>query len=245
MSSELETDHNFRIPQHILGDWRNFYEHRDMLRVREVKVRGGPQLLIMTYNVFGRCGHKRYRNSNDETCIQYRYTVLVHEVGRYNPDIICFQEIDRRPKIKNFEKHLLQLGYSFYYLNHNLVSTMAICYKTNFFSDARYDLHFYSEMVLENPKLDKHCVMFLGLRFTKDFLQNHNKILKNYLVVANTHLEVGNSWKLKTRQTAYLLKGIRAFSEQYSGQGGLSNCYTFLAGDFNPLPTLRLIFLWL
>ncbi|OBA20625.1 Endonuclease/exonuclease/phosphatase [Metschnikowia bicuspidata var. bicuspidata NRRL YB-4993] len=194
----------------------------------------------MTYNVFALCGHWRFRDSNGFPMIHFRYPILTHEIGTYRPDIVCLQEIDRR-ETRKLQERLGMLGYSMVFLYHNTVNTMAVCYRNNLFSEVRQEQSYYSVLTsndLAGNDHGRHCVMMMCLSFNEDFLEGHSQPLRNGLIIVNTHLPCGeHQSKSRTRQTAALMKSIKEFSESLGAENGYSDCYTFLAGDFNSGPS--------
>ncbi|KAF7998637.1 hypothetical protein HF325_006990 [Metschnikowia pulcherrima] len=57
------SDHNVDVDQNIVSNLSGFYQHRNMLQIRSPKIRG-PQLSIMTYNIWTQCPKRRYRDGD-------------------------------------------------------------------------------------------------------------------------------------------------------------------------------------
>ena len=230
-------DHNVVVDQNIVSDLSGFYQHRNMLEIRSPKIRG-PQLSIMTYNIRTQCPKRRYRDGDGICYADQRYAVLAHEIGSYDADIVCLQEVEQA-NMYRFRQRLSKLGYQLVLSMHNSINAMAICYKRDLFTEVLWKIKHYEDSMLfshsNNP--DSHRALLLCLGFKDEFLESRLRPSKGGLIIANTHLPADTHLRLKkTEQTAALLDYISEFSKQCTADYGVSDCYTFLAGDFNSTP---------
>ncbi|KAM9905031.1 hypothetical protein OXX69_007333 [Metschnikowia pulcherrima] len=76
------------------------YKYREMLPSIETSVTSGVQLTIMTYNILTMFNWRKYEYV-DTDFLDIRFEVLLREVSRYNPDIVCLQEVDLQ-KLSDF-----------------------------------------------------------------------------------------------------------------------------------------------
>ncbi|GEQ66709.1 hypothetical protein JCM33374_g372 [Metschnikowia sp. JCM 33374] len=230
MSPVLKNHHNFS--PYIMEDWSEFYKHRRQLPVHDSEITNGPQLSIMTYNLFTQCAKRRFRNSNGHTLEHCRYTILAHEIATYSSDIVCLQEVSR-VRLSPLELCLQKLGYEMTYSRHSTANTMAICYKKDLFTKVTSEVQYYSDAI-EHGCVEHNCALLLSLKFTEEFLQGHSVPSKKGLIIVNTHLPCQDySWERKSHRTAVLLKFIKKFEQKCFTDDGLTNCYRFVAGDFN------------
>ncbi|KAJ8143210.1 hypothetical protein OY671_003646 [Metschnikowia pulcherrima] len=210
------------------------YEYREMLPITETNVTSGVQLTIMTYNILTICDWRKYVYV-DTDFLDIRFQVLLREVSRYNPDIVCLQEVDLQ-KLSVFEECFEASGYEILLSRHNTVTTMAICYKKDLFEAVHSQISKYSSE-LHYSQHKNNCAMMLCLKFKDAILDSHPKPSKDGLIIVNTHLTSG--WGLeciKREQVGVLFKFMKRFAHYCDVHLGLKSCYTFLAGDFNSEP---------
>lgn len=142
----------FHLYEHYIHTNSELYEKipRDWMVVDDVEVKeaSGGNVTVMTYNIL---------SETFATTQQYGYCPpwalewshrseqLLEEIGRWLPDIICLQELEKRVYQGNFTIQLEHLGYSGIYSQKSRAKTMymdqqehidgcAIFYKTEYFN---------------------------------------------------------------------------------------------------------------
>ncbi|GEQ69406.1 hypothetical protein JCM33374_g3078 [Metschnikowia sp. JCM 33374] len=207
-----------------------YYKYRPILQIPGSEYTNGPQVSIMTYNLY----HPQEEVDYDAS----KYTreqILLFEIARYNPDIICLQEVDDHYR---WIERFAMFGYNMRVANTNKFHSLAICYKWELFEEFDHkSISFWSFGTgdVRETFVTSQGALFVCLRFKPDFLKGHKPPSRDALIVGTTHLP---STKIKmfgrTRDTAILLHAIEQFAKSIRNLCEAPyRFYTFVAGDFN------------
>lgn len=208
----------------------SYYWHRPMLKIKESKYTNGPQLSIMTYNLLHPCDRKRYPISG-----MTREQILLVEVVRYNPDIVCLQEVSTKFK---WAEIFARYGYTMRILRPNKFHGNAIAYKSDLFLEhSSEEVKFWGneDGLIDEKYPSFHGALLLCLNFKPEFLKGCNHPSREAIIIGCTHLpSTGARTFSRVRATAILFKSIERFTQYIRSKGDFSRqFYTFLAGDFN------------
>lgn len=206
------------------------YRHRPMLPIQESIYTNGPQVSIMTYNLFSPSEEELYFIPN-----YTRERLLLREISRYNPDIVCLQEVtDHHRMVERFARR----GYNMRVFTTNEYHSIAICYKWDLFQEFDHKkISFPRRGTTKSgdPRPSTHGALFLCLRFKPDLLDGHKAPSKDAIIVGTTHFPLKELMAADRAILAGdLLKDVASFAESIRKICNASfEFYTFIAGDLN------------
>ncbi|QBM89323.1 RNA exonuclease NGL2 [Metschnikowia aff. pulcherrima] len=204
--------------------------YRPMLRIQESEYTNGPQLSIMTYNLFEPCEWEKY-----PTPKYARSTILMNKIARYNPDIVCLQELsDHSRWIERFARY----GYILRVAHPNKYHSIAIGYKCELFQEFDHESTTFLPFNVghEVEPASRHGALFICLQFRKEFLDGFKLPSKDAIIVGTTHLPLrGVRSAERTKFTASLMTATQQFADSVRIACAATpfQFYTFIAGDFN------------
>ncbi|XP_041667843.1 protein angel homolog 1 isoform X2 [Cheilinus undulatus] len=165
----------------------------------------------------------------------YRCSLLLEEIAKWAPDILCLQEVQENHYNEHLFPVLSQMGYTCVYKRRTGDKTdgCATCYRSNLFSERSVTLlEFYRP---DTELLDRHnvgIVLLLQPVVTRDSVV---KAKGPPLCVANTHLLFNpRRGDVKLAQLAILMADIDSVVRSCKAMG--EHCNIILCGDFNSLP---------
>lgn len=223
-----------RVASRIDSRLYSLFLFRHMLQLKGITYTHGPQVSIMTYNVLYLIGKKKTYSFEGLDSHRLRERVILSEIGRYNPDILCLQEVPVGENCEWWEKRLFELGYELTFVYVGMQDHgIAVCFKYDLFTEICND---YSNLDGCMDELGANrAVLFLCLGYKEKFLRGHTKPSRQGLIIGNTHLGSTRAIRHeKMEQMWFLSEAARRF-EDFLREKTKSDYrfYKFLAGDFN------------
>ncbi|XP_026184756.1 protein angel homolog 1 [Mastacembelus armatus] len=169
----------------------------------------------------------------------YRYFLLLEEIQKWAPDILCLQEVQENHYHEHLYPVLSQMGYTCVYKRRTGTKTdgCATCYRGDYFSVVSLSqLEFFRP---ETELLDRHNVGIV-LLLQPVATQGVKVTAKGPpLCVANTHLLFNpRRGDVKLAQLAIMLAEIDSMVQSCATKG--EHCNVILCGDFNSVPHMPL-----
>ncbi|XP_070776757.1 protein angel homolog 1 [Enoplosus armatus] len=169
----------------------------------------------------------------------YRCSLLLEEILKWAPDILCLQEVQENHYHEQLYPALSQMGYTCVYKRRTGTKTdgCATCYRSSCFTEVSVTLleFFRPEMEL----LDRHNVGIVLLLWPVVIRGSEVKAKGPPLCVANTHLLFNpRRGDVKLTQLAIMLAEIDSVVKSCKADG--EHCNIILCGDFNSVPHMPL-----
>ncbi|TDG98766.1 hypothetical protein EPR50_G00203720 [Perca flavescens] len=165
----------------------------------------------------------------------YRCSLLLEEIKKWEPDILCLQEVQENHYHEQLYPVLSQMGYTCVYKRRTGTKTdgCATCYRSScFFEVSVTSLEFFRP---ETELLDRHNVGIVLLLRPVVIQGSEVKAKGPPLCVANTHLLFNPSrGDVKLAQVAIMLAEIDSVVKSCKAKG--KHCNLILCGDFNSVP---------
>ncbi|XP_034713530.1 protein angel homolog 1 [Etheostoma cragini] len=165
----------------------------------------------------------------------YRCSLLLEEIKKWEPDIMCLQEVQENHYHDQLYPVLSQMGYTCVYKRRTGTKTdgCATCYRSScFFEVSVTSLEFFRP---ETELLDRHNVGIVLLLQPVVIQGSELKAKGPPLCVANTHLLFNPSrGDVKLAQLAIMLAEIDSVVKSCKAKG--KHCNLILCGDFNSVP---------
>ncbi|MED6251655.1 hypothetical protein ATANTOWER_000976 [Ataeniobius toweri] len=169
----------------------------------------------------------------------YRCSLLLSEIEKWAPDILCLQEVQENHYHEDLHPALSQMGYTCVYQRRTGKKTdgCAICYQSTCFTEAAVSkLEFFRP---ETKLLDRHNVGIVLLLRPLVATGAELKEAGPPLCVANTHLLFNpRRGDVKLAQLAIMLAEIDAMIKSCKARG--EHCNVVFCGDFNAIPYMPL-----
>ncbi|XP_007549329.2 protein angel homolog 1 isoform X1 [Poecilia formosa] len=169
----------------------------------------------------------------------YRCNLLLKEIEKWAPDILCLQEVQENHYHEHLHPVLSQRGYICVYQRRTGTKTdgCAVCYQSSRFAEAAVSkLEFFRP---ETGLLDRHNVGVVLLLRPLVTTEAEVKEAGPPLCVANTHLLFNpRRGDVKLAQLAIMLAEIDAVIKSCKARG--EHCNVVFCGDFNSIPHLPL-----
>uniref|UniRef100_UPI0037E6FFF4 protein angel homolog 1 n=1 Tax=Semicossyphus pulcher TaxID=241346 RepID=UPI0037E6FFF4 len=169
----------------------------------------------------------------------YRCKLLIEEILKWAPDILCLQEVQENHYHEQLYPVLSQMDYTCVYKRRTGTKTdgCATCYRSSRFSELSVTLlEFFRP---ETELLDRHNVGIVLLLQPVVTKGSAVKAKGPPLCVANTHLLFNpRRGDVKLAQLAILLAEIDSVFKSCKAKG--EHCNLILCGDFNSLPDTSL-----
>ncbi|XP_061600309.1 protein angel homolog 1 [Cololabis saira] len=169
----------------------------------------------------------------------YRCALLLAEMEKWAPDILCLQEVHENHYYEQLHPALSQMGYTCVYKRRTgtKMDGCATCYRSSRFSEVTVTkLEFFRP---ETELLDRHNV---GIVLLLRPLVGQGAAAKEHgppLCVANTHLLFNpRRGDVKLAQLGIMLAEIDATVKSCKAKG--EHCNVVFCGDFNSLPNMPL-----
>ncbi|XP_054652099.1 protein angel homolog 1 isoform X2 [Dunckerocampus dactyliophorus] len=199
---------------------------------------------VMSYNILAQDlledNMELYRHCRLEVLDwDYRCNILLEEICRWAPDILCLQEVQENHYDTQLYPALTQMGYNCAYKKRtgNKTDGCATCYRSNCFSEVSVTLlEFFRP---ETELLDRHNVGIVLLLRPLVYQGSKVSAKGSLLCVANTHLLFNPSrGDVKLAQLAIMLAEIDSVVKSWKAKG--EHCNVILCGDFNSVPHMPL-----
>ncbi|XP_023139140.2 protein angel homolog 1 isoform X2 [Amphiprion ocellaris] len=169
----------------------------------------------------------------------YRFSLLVGEIQKWTPDIVCLQEVQENHYHEQLHPFLSEMGYTCVYKRRTGTKTdgCATCYRSSCFSQVVVtELEFFRP---ETELLDRHNVGIVLLLRPVVAQGSEVKGKAPPLCVANTHLLFNpKRGDVKLAQLAIMLAEISSVVKSCKAKG--EHCNVVLCGDFNSVPHMFL-----
>ncbi|KAI3367788.1 hypothetical protein L3Q82_026625, partial [Scortum barcoo] len=169
----------------------------------------------------------------------YRWSLLLDEILKWAPDILCLQEVQENHYHEQLYPVLSQMGYTCVYKQRTGTKTdgCATCYRSScFFEVCVTPVEFFRP---ETELLDRHNVGIVLLLRPVVTQGSEVKAKGPLLCVANTHLLFNpRRGDVKLAQLAIMLAEIDSVVKSCKVKG--EHCNIVLCGDFNSIPHLPL-----
>ncbi|XP_037603061.1 protein angel homolog 1 [Sebastes umbrosus] len=169
----------------------------------------------------------------------YRCSLLLEEIHKWKPDILCLQEVQENHYHEQLYPVLSQMGYTCVYKRCTGTKTdgCATCYRSSCFSEVSVTtLEFFRP---EMELLDRHNVGIVLLLRPVVTQGSEVKAKGLPLCVANTHLLFNpKRGDVKLAQLAIMLAEIDSVVKSCKAKG--EPCNLLLCGDFNSVPNMPL-----
>ncbi|XP_068608178.1 protein angel homolog 1 [Brachionichthys hirsutus] len=169
----------------------------------------------------------------------YRRHILLEEILKWTPDILCLQEVQENHYHEQLHPALSEMGYKCVYKRRTGTKTdgCATCYRSSSFSEISVTpLEFFRP---ETTLLDRHNVGIVSLLRPVLMRGSDVKATGPPLCVANTHLLFNpRRGEVKLAQLAIMLAEIDRAVQSCKAEG--ENCNLILCGDFNSVPHMPL-----
>lgn len=165
----------------------------------------------------------------------YRCRLLLEEIERWLPDILCLQEVQENHFYDQLHPELTRMGYTCVYKRRTGTKTdgCATCYRSCFLAEgAVIEVEFFRP---EIELLDRHNVAIIVVLRPIMGQESEVKTMGPPLCVANTHLLFNpRRGDVKLAQLAILLAEVDTVAKTYKAKG--EHCNIILCGDFNSVP---------
>lgn len=165
----------------------------------------------------------------------HRCRLLLEEIQRWVPDILCLQEVQENHFYQQLHPVLTQMGYTCVYKRRTGTKTdgCATCYRSSFFGELSVIEVEYFRPEIE--LLDRHNVGIIVLLRPMVVQGSEVKVQGPPLCVANTHLLFNpRRGDIKLAQLAILLAEMDKVVKSCKSKG--EHCNIILCGDFNSVP---------
>ncbi|KAM4724508.1 protein angel homolog 1 [Anableps anableps] len=169
----------------------------------------------------------------------YRCNLLLNEIEKWAPDILCLQEVQENHYHEQLYPALSHMGYTCVYQRRTGTKTdgCAVCYRSSCFTEAAVSkLEFFRP---ETGLLDRHNVGIVLL--LRPLVTRGAEVQEAGppLCVANTHLLFNpKRGDVKLAQLAIMLAEIDAMIKSCKARG--EHCNVVFCGDFNSVPHMPL-----
>uniref|UniRef100_A0A3Q1HCJ9 Angel homolog 1 (Drosophila) n=1 Tax=Acanthochromis polyacanthus TaxID=80966 RepID=A0A3Q1HCJ9_9TELE len=169
----------------------------------------------------------------------YRFSLLLGEIQKWTPDILCLQEVQENHFYEQLHPVLYEMGYTCVYKRRTGTKTdgCATCYRSSCFSEVVVtELEFFRP---ETELLDRHNVGIVLLLQPVVARGSEVKGKAPLLCVANTHLLFNpKRGDVKLAQLAIMLAEISSVVKSCKAKG--EHCNVVFCGDFNSIPHMPL-----
>ncbi|XP_061552380.1 protein angel homolog 2 isoform X1 [Phycodurus eques] len=168
-----------------------------------------------------------------------RCSLLLEEIHRWAPDILCLQEVQENHYQTQLYPVLTQMGYNCVYKRRtgNKTDGCATCYRSSRFSELSVTpIEFFRP---QTELLDRHNVGILVVLRPVVYKESKIWAKGSLLCVANTHLLFNPSrGDVKLAQLAILLAEIDNVVKLWRAKG--EHCNVIMCGDLNSVPHMPL-----
>ncbi|XP_058470530.1 uncharacterized protein angel1 isoform X2 [Solea solea] len=199
---------------------------------------------VMSYNILA----QDLLEANEELYIHcplevldwsYRCSLLLEEIFKWAPDILCLQEVQENHYHEQLYPALCQMGYTCVYKRRTGPKTdgCATCYRSSCFSEVSVSLlEFFRP---DTELLNRHNVGIVLLLRPVVTQGSEIKAMGPPLCVGNTHLLFNpRRGDVKLAQLAMMLAEIDSTVKSCKAKG--EHCNIVLCGDFNSVPHMPL-----
>ncbi|XP_061751023.1 protein angel homolog 1 [Nerophis ophidion] len=195
---------------------------------------------VMSYNILAQdllmANIQLYKHCRLEVLDwNYRWSLLLEEISRWAPDILCLQEVQENHYDTLLYPALTQMGYNCIYKRRtgNKTDGCATCYRSTRFSEVSVTLlEFFRP---ETELLDRHNVGIVLLLRPLVYQGSKVSAKGSLLCVANTHLLFNpRRGDIKLAQLAIILAEIDSVVKSWKAKS--EHCNVIMCGDFNSVP---------
>ncbi|XP_042356989.1 protein angel homolog 1 [Plectropomus leopardus] len=224
--------------------WRVWEEMDESATAAEPFTKASMDFTVMSYNILAQdlleTNWELYTHCPPEVIDwSYRCSLLLEEIQKWEPDILCLQEVQENHYNEHLCPVLSQMGYTCVYKQRTGAKTdgCATCYRSSRFSEVSVTtLEFFRP---ETKLLDRHNVAIVLLLQPAVIQGSEIKAKGPPLCVANTHLLFNpRRGDVKLAQLAIMLAEIDSVVKSCKAKG--EHCNLILCGDFNSVPNMPL-----
>nr|XP_061798250.1 protein angel homolog 1-like [Nerophis lumbriciformis] len=195
---------------------------------------------VMSYNILAQdlleANIELYKHCPREVLEwSYRCSLLLEEIHKWAPDILCLQEVQENHYQTQLYPVLTQMGYNCVYKRRtgNKTDGCATCYRSSRFSEVSVmPIEFFRP---QTEILNRHNVGIVSVLRPVVYQDSKIRAKGSLLCVANTHLLFNpRRGDVKLAQLAILLAEINSVVKSWKAKG--EHCNVIMCGDFNSLP---------
>ncbi|XP_068195808.1 protein angel homolog 1 isoform X2 [Antennarius striatus] len=235
---------------HMEVEWRVWQESDesapavDPARTPVPSTKASMDFTVMSYNILAEDLLEDHQDLYPHCPLEvldwnYRCNVILEEILKWTPDILCLQEVQENHYHEQLCPALSEMGYKCVYKRRTGTKTdgCATCYLSSSFSEISVTpLEFFRP---ETELLDRHNVGIVLLLRPVLMRGSDVKATGSPLCVANTHLLFNpRRGEVKLAQLAIMLAEIDRVVQSCKAEG--ENCNLILCGDFNSVPHMPL-----
>ncbi|KAJ8290447.1 hypothetical protein GJAV_G00013000 [Gymnothorax javanicus] len=235
---------NFEVVWRV---WENLTEPHTELEPDIVAGLGPPEpfkFTVMSYNILAQdlleAHLDLYQHCAPEVLAwEFRFPNILREFVKWDPDILCLQEVQENHYLEQLYPALSNMGYDCVYKKRTGTKTdgCAICFRRTRFSQLSLRVVEFHRPLTE--VLDRDNVGLVLLLQPISLLGSEVTMLGSPLCVANTHLLFSpRRGDVKLAQLAILLAEIDLMVKSLPHKG--AGCAVILCGDFNSVPNMPL-----
>ncbi|XP_033497775.1 protein angel homolog 1 [Epinephelus lanceolatus] len=224
--------------------WRVWEEMDESATAAEPFTKASMDFTVMSYNILAQdlleVNWELYTHCPPEVLDwSYRCSLLLQEIQKWEPDILCLQEVQENHYHEQLYPVLSQMGYTCVYKQRTGTKTdgCATCYRSSRFSELSVTmLEFFRP---ETQLLDRHNVGLVLLLQPVVIQGLEIKAKGPPLCVANTHLLFNpRRGDVKLAQLAIMLAEMDSVVKTCKAKG--EHCNLIMCGDFNSVPHMPL-----
>ncbi|XP_028994214.1 protein angel homolog 1 [Betta splendens] len=224
--------------------WRVWEELDSCSAAAQSFTKNTMNFTVMSYNILAQdlleANEDLYRHSPLRVLEwSSRCTLLVKEIQKWAPDILCLQEVQENHYNEHLHPVFAQMGYTCVYKRRTGTKTdgCAVCYRSSCFCAVSLaQLEFFKP---ETELLDRHNVGIVLLLQPVVSQGSAAQVKGPALCVANTHLLFNpRRGDVKLAQLALMLAEIDRAVKSCKARG--QHCNVILCGDFNSVPHMPL-----
>ncbi|ORZ07646.1 Endonuclease/exonuclease/phosphatase [Absidia repens] len=206
--------------------WQSTFRHRP--------------ITIMTYNVLAQtmCQRAIHPTAGDMLKWKTRRRMVMEEIGYYQPDLMCLQELDNYDEF--YKDALAKLGYTTLFHRHETKRHgCVIAYRETMWKQIEYrTLDYDTDESCKPTQTTGNIGQLVALAYRQDNDDDHNLSGGGGVIISNTHLY----WRPpstyeRCRQALIYRHHLFNFQKQLADKHPEQNWLPLMLGDFNTQPS--------